>query len=139
LLGGTAVVITECFACLKIALGNNPDGALGEQDVTVGVTGMVDIAGFMLEGLAVKIIAVIEGKYVLIVLIEAFGGFCLGNPLPDVLKNPPAFLIFWAANSPSQDACSRNPYRPAMPLLPGERTGMATAADPACPLFEVNP
>jgi hypothetical protein len=139
LLGGKSVVITEFFACLKIALGHNPDGALGEQDVTVGVTGMIDIAGFIFEGLAVKIIAVIEDKNVLIVLIEAFGGFCLGNPLPDVLKNPRAFLIFWTANSPSQDACSRNPYRPKMPLLPCERSGMATAADPACPLFEVNP
>ena len=69
LLGGKAIIVTEFFACLNIAFGNNPDGALGNQDVTVGITGMVDIAGFVLQGLAVNIIAVIEGKNVLIALI----------------------------------------------------------------------
>jgi hypothetical protein len=39
------------------------------RDVTVGVTGMVDIAGFVLEGLAVNIITVIECKNVLIALL----------------------------------------------------------------------
>ena len=69
LLGSKPIIITEFFAFLNIAFGHNPDGALGAQDVTVGVTGMVDIAGFVLEGLAVNIIAVVEGKNVLIALV----------------------------------------------------------------------
>jgi hypothetical protein len=44
-LGGKPIVITECFAFLNIALGDNPDGALGEQDVTAGITGVIDVAG----------------------------------------------------------------------------------------------
>ena len=68
-LGGKPRVIAEFFAFLNIAFGNNPDGTLGDQDFTVGVTGMVDIAGCVFEGLAIDIIAVIEDKNVLIALI----------------------------------------------------------------------
>jgi hypothetical protein len=50
---------------------NNPDGAFGDQDFTVGVTRMVDIAGFVLQGLAVNIIAVIEIKNVSVPLRES--------------------------------------------------------------------
>ena len=69
MLGGKPIVIAEFLAFLNIALGDNPDGALGAQDVTVGVTGMLDIAGFVREGLAVNIIVVVEGKNVLIALV----------------------------------------------------------------------
>jgi hypothetical protein len=69
LLGGQTIVIAEFFALLDVPFGNNPDGALGAQDVTVGVTGMIDIAGGVLQGLTVNIIAIIEGKDILIALI----------------------------------------------------------------------
>ena len=69
LLGGKSIVIAEFFAFLNIAFGNNPDGAFGDQDVTVGITGMVDIAGFVLQGFAIDIVAIIEFKTVLIALI----------------------------------------------------------------------
>ena len=69
LLGGEPVVITEFLACPNIAFGNNPDGALRDPDLTVRVTGVVDIAGFVLEGLAIDIIVVIEFENVLIALI----------------------------------------------------------------------
>ena len=77
LLGGKPIVIAEFFAVLNIAFGNNSDGTLGDQDFTVGVTGMVDMAGCVFEGLAIDIIAVIEDKNGLIALIQAFSGFFL--------------------------------------------------------------
>jgi hypothetical protein len=58
-LGGKPRVIAEFFAFLNIAFGNNPDGA----------SGVIDGAGFVFEGLAIDIIAVIEGKDVLVALI----------------------------------------------------------------------
>jgi hypothetical protein len=45
-------------------LGNNPNGALGAQDGTVGVTGVLDVAGFVLQGFPVNIVSVIEMKNV---------------------------------------------------------------------------
>ena len=65
LLGGKPIVIAEFFAFFDVSFGNNPDGALGDQDVTVRVTGVVDIAGFIFEGLAVDIVAIIEFKNIL--------------------------------------------------------------------------
>src|SRR5215471_10793498 len=58
LLGSKSIIITEFFACLNIAFGHNPDGAFGDQDFTIGVTGMVDIASFVLQRFSVNIIAV---------------------------------------------------------------------------------
>ena len=57
------------FAVLNIAFGNNPDGALGDQHFTIGITGVIDGAGCVCEGLAIDILAVIEGKEVLGALI----------------------------------------------------------------------
>ena len=84
LLGGKPVIITEFFAFLHIAFGNNPDGAFGDQDVTVGVTGMVDIAGFVLESLAIDI-TLVSGKSGDFPLWKAVGGECdeaLPTPMP---------------------------------------------------------
>jgi hypothetical protein len=92
LLGGKPIIVTEFFALFDVPFGNNPDGAFGDQNFAVGVTGMVDVAGFVLQSLAVNIIAVIEGKNVLIALIEALSGFFLRNPLPNVLNDPRAFF-----------------------------------------------
>ena len=92
LLGGKPVVIAEFLAVLNITFGNNPYGTFSYDDVTVGVTGVVDIAGFVLQGLAINIIAVIAFKNVLIPLREAFGGFCLGNSLTNVRNNPCSFF-----------------------------------------------
>jgi len=69
LLGGKPIVITEFLTFLNITFGNNPDGTFSNEDVTVGVAGMVDIAGFILQSLAINIIAVIEFKDILIALI----------------------------------------------------------------------
>ena len=69
LLGSKPVIVAEFFTFLNIALGNNPDGTFGDQDVTVGVTGVIDIAGFVLQGFPIDIIMVVEGKNVLIALI----------------------------------------------------------------------
>jgi hypothetical protein len=69
LLGGKPRVTAEFFAFLNIAFGNNPDGALGDQHFTIGISGVIDGAGFVFEGLAIDIIAVIECKDVLVALI----------------------------------------------------------------------
>jgi hypothetical protein len=69
LFGGKPVIITEFFTLFDVPFGNNPDRAFGEEDFTVGVTGMVDIAGFVFEGLAIDIIVVIEFKDILIALV----------------------------------------------------------------------
>ena len=69
LLGSKPVIVAEFFACPNIAFGNNPDGAFGDQHFTVGVTGVVDRAGCILQSLAINIIAVIEFENILIALI----------------------------------------------------------------------
>src|SRR5215831_7129028 len=92
LLGSKPVIVAEFLTFLNIAFGDNPNGAFGDQHFTVGVAGVVDRAGFVLQGLAVDIVAIIEFKNVLIVLIEAFGGFFLGNLSTNVLNNPRAFF-----------------------------------------------
>ena len=69
LLGGKPVVVTEFFALLDISFGDNPDSAFGDQDFTVGITGMVNVAGFVLQGFAINIVAVVEFKDILIALL----------------------------------------------------------------------
>jgi hypothetical protein len=46
-------VTAAFFAVLNIAFGNNPDGALGDQHFTIGITGVIDGAGCVCEGLAI--------------------------------------------------------------------------------------
>lgn len=92
MLGGKPIVIAEFFACFDVPLGNNPDGALGDHDITVGITGVVDIADFIFESLAVDIVAIIEFKDTLIALMELVGGFFLGNSSTNVLNNPHPFF-----------------------------------------------
>ena len=129
LLGGKPRVIAEFFAFLNIAFGNNPDGALGAQNVTVGVTGVVDVAGFVLQGFPINIIAVVEGENVLIALVEAFGGFVLGNSLPDVLNNPRAFFdILSGEESFACDARRTDPD-------PNFHTALSLVPDTEAPLF----
>jgi len=67
-LRGKPIIIAEFFAFLNITLGNNPDGTFSDENFTVGVAGMVNIAGFVFQGLAVNIIAVIEIKNVRVTL-----------------------------------------------------------------------
>jgi hypothetical protein len=88
LFGRKPIVITEFFASLNIALSDNPDGAFGDQDFTVGVTGVVDIAGFVLQRFAIDIVAMIKFHNIWIVLRQAISGFFLGNSLPNVLDYP---------------------------------------------------
>jgi hypothetical protein len=110
LLGSKSIVITEFFALGDVPFGNNPDGAFGDQDFTVGLTGMVDIAGFVFQGFAVDIVAMIACNNVLIALIKAFGGFFLGNSLPNVLNNPRAFVdILSGEQSFARNARHTNP------------------------------
>ena len=69
LLGGKPIIVTEFFALFDVPFGNNPDGAFGDQNFAVGVTGMVDVAGFVLQGFAINIVAVVEFKDILIALL----------------------------------------------------------------------
>jgi len=91
-LGGKPIVITEFFAVLNITFGNNPDGMFGDVDFTVGITGMVDVAGFVLEGLAVDIVLFSELEKVGIAFGESPRAFFLGNPRSNVLNNASGFL-----------------------------------------------
>jgi hypothetical protein len=59
-----AVVIAEFFADLNITARDHPDGAGGQGNITVWVTGVVDIAGRIFEGLAVDIVLHIERENV---------------------------------------------------------------------------
>ena len=69
LLAGEAIVVAEFLSCFDVPFGHNPDRAFGYHDFTVGVTGMIDVAGFVLEGLAVNIVMVVEFEDILIALI----------------------------------------------------------------------
>ena len=68
-LGGKTIVIAEFLAFLSVSFGDNPDGSFCDHDVTIRVARMVDVAGFVLEGLAVNIMVVVEFENVLIALI----------------------------------------------------------------------
>jgi hypothetical protein len=57
-----AVIVGQFFPVSDIPEGHNPDRAGGDVNVTIGITGMVNIAGGVLADLAINIIAVIEGK-----------------------------------------------------------------------------
>lgn len=92
LLGDIPVIVAEFLAFLNIALGNNPDRAFRYQDVTIRVARMVDVAGFVLGGLAINIVAVIEIKNVGVALRDSPQAFGFGNPRPDVLNNPRPFF-----------------------------------------------
>ena len=57
-----AVIVRQFFPISDIPEGYNPDCTGGEVDSTIGITGVVDIAGGIPEYLAINIRAVIEGK-----------------------------------------------------------------------------
>jgi hypothetical protein len=59
-LGGIPIVITQFLAVLNITFGHNPYSTFGDVDFAVGITGMVDVAGGVLEGLAVDIVPCIK-------------------------------------------------------------------------------
>jgi hypothetical protein len=63
-----AVVEGELLACFDVPQRHHPDGAGGRVDFTIRITGMVDIAGFISEHLAVDIPVVVKGKNVCIAL-----------------------------------------------------------------------
>ena len=81
-LGGKTLVIAEFLAFLSVSFGDNPDGSFCDHAVTIRVARMVDVAGFVLEGLAVNIVPVIEIKNVRVALHESPQAFCFGNPRP---------------------------------------------------------
>jgi hypothetical protein len=99
-LGGKPVIVAEFLACLNIALGDNPDRAFRYQDITVGVTGMIDVAGFVLERLPVNIVAVIEMKNVRVTLRESPQAFFFGNSGSDVLNDARAFFNILCGKQP---------------------------------------
>jgi hypothetical protein len=108
------------------------------RDVTVGVTRIVNIAGFVFQGFAVDIVAVIEGKNVLIALIQAFGGFCLGNSLTDVLNDPRPFCGILRSDSLSLREARDQPSREFSRSSParGETILLSSFAHPwACRPF----
>ena len=72
----------------------NPERSRRLFDGTIGIAGVVDIAGGVPEDLAINIVAVIEGKNIRIALGQAPGAFVFGNLLADVGKNPgPVFDV----------------------------------------------
>ena len=110
MLGGKAIVIAEFFTLLDVPFGNNPDRVFGDVDVTVGGTGMVDVAGFILEGLAVDIVPFSELEKIGIAFGESPHAFFLRNPRSDVLNNPRTFVdILGGEQSFACDARRANP------------------------------
>jgi hypothetical protein len=91
-LGGKTIVIAEFLAFLYVSFGDNPDGSFCDHDVTIRVARMVDVAGFVLEGFAVNIVAVIEIKNVGVPLRKSLQAFFFGNPRSNVLNDARAFL-----------------------------------------------
>ncbi len=63
-----AIIVRQFFPSSDMPEGHNPDRTGGDVDVTIGSTGVVDIAGGVPEYLAINIIAVIEGKNIDIAL-----------------------------------------------------------------------
>jgi hypothetical protein len=102
---------------------------LGDQHFTIGITGVIDGAGFVFEGLAIDIVAVVEFKNVLIALRETFGGFVLGNSLPDVLNNPRAFFDMLRGEQPF--ACNTRCAHPDTHF----HTALSLVPDTEAPLF----
>ena len=84
------IVIAQFLPVLDIPSGDNPDGPGRGFNDTVGGTGMIDIAGGILDKFAVDVEAVVQGKEIDIALIQADLSFLLGNLFPDILDNPPA-------------------------------------------------
>jgi hypothetical protein len=57
-----AVIVGQLLPCLDIPTGDNPDGAARLLHMTIGVTGMVDVAGCVSVCLGVNVIALIQRK-----------------------------------------------------------------------------
>jgi hypothetical protein len=89
-----AIIVRQFFPVSDMPEGHNPDRTGGDVDVTIGITGVVDIAGGIPEYLAINIRAVIEGKNIDIALRYSLRTDIFRNLLPDVLKNPGRWLDF---------------------------------------------
>ena len=59
---------------------------------TVGITGMVDVAGFVLEGLAVNIVALIKLENIDVAAVISPLTFFFGNLFPVIPDNTGVFL-----------------------------------------------
>src|SRR6267143_1479904 len=57
-----AIIKGQFLACFDVPQRHNPDGTGGRVDFTIRIAGMVDIAGFISEHLAVDIPVVVKGK-----------------------------------------------------------------------------
>src|SRR4030095_2911406 len=85
-----AVIVGEFCACGDVPQRDNPDGTGGQLRATVGLTRMIDVAGFIAECLPVNIIALVELKDIVIPLAQAFVTFCFGNLLARILDDASA-------------------------------------------------
>src|SRR5712692_6600934 len=92
ILHAIAVIVGQLLAWGDIAEGHNPDGAEGDDRVTIRLAGMVDKAGRVHVRLAVNIIAVIQRKDAGIALGEAPYAFVFGNLFATVGHNAGACL-----------------------------------------------
>ncbi len=63
-----AIIKGQLLAGFDVPQRHNPDGTGGRVDFTIRIAGMVDIAGFIAEHLAVDVPVVVEGKNVRIAL-----------------------------------------------------------------------
>jgi len=63
-----AIIVRQLFSVGDIPEGHNPERPGRLFDFTIGITGVVAIAGGVPEPLAINIVAVIEGKDVGIAL-----------------------------------------------------------------------
>ena len=63
-----ALIKGQLLAGFDVPQRHNPDGAGGHVDCTIRIAGMVDIAGFISEHLAIDIPVVVKGKNVDIAL-----------------------------------------------------------------------
>lgn len=82
-----AVIVGQLLPCPDIPTGDNPDGAARLLHVTVRVTGMIDVAGFVSEGLPVNVIALIQRKDIDIPFCQAFVAFGFGDLPAGVLDD----------------------------------------------------
>jgi len=81
------VIEAEFLSCRDSASGHNPEGAIGFFYDTVRITGMVDIAGGIVERLAIDSRAVIQMKDVGIARGAAAYALVGRNLFPNVRNN----------------------------------------------------
>jgi hypothetical protein len=94
-----AVIVGQFFPVSDIPEGDNPDCADRLFNFTVGITGVVAIAGRIPKDRAINIIAVIEGENIDIALGETPGTFGFRNLFPNnwlrVLPMPLTSCRIW--------------------------------------------